>query len=176
MVIKTTLELKNFNLFLSLLSKTKGKIVCVDIDNTLANINFLLKKLGYSIKKYPAKLPAGFWETHTGIKLLQEAQPIPETIAVINLFRDAGAEVVFATARGPELARITEEWLTAHRLEGEVFYVHSKTLVEADVYVEDSPQEIRRILKLGSKVLVPEWPYNRISHRNIINYRIGRGF
>lgn len=176
MVTKTMLELRNFELFLKLLSKAKGRIVCVDMDNTLADINSGLKKLGYNTKKYPAKLPAGFWNTHVGFKLLQEAQPIPETIAVINLLRDAGAEVVFATARNPELARITEEWLTAHRLEGEVFYVHSKTLVEADVYVEDSPQEIRRILKLGSKVLVPEWPYNRIIHRNIISYRIGRGF
>ncbi len=173
---KTTIEIKGMDLFLNILSKARGKIIAVDIDNTLANVNRELIRLGYSIKKYPAKLPRGFWETKDGIRLLQNARPIPETVALINLFRDAGAEVIYGTARSPIMRDITESWLISNGLEGEVFYVHNKTLIEADIYVEDSPQEIKRILKLGAKVIVPEWPYNRAFHKNVINYRIGRGF
>lgn len=175
-MIQTTLELKNFGVFLDILSTAKGKIVCIDLDNTLVNVNDQLKAQGYSIRRYPAKLPHNFWKTQTGIKILRDAQPIPETIALINLFRGAGAEIIFGTARDIEHREITEKWLARHCLEGEVYYVPNKAILEADIYVDDSPQEIERLVRIGAKVIVPEWPYNRqITDRNIISYR-RRGF
>ena len=64
---KTTIEIKGMDLFLNILSKARGKIIAVDIDNTLANVNRELIRLGYSIKKYPAKLPEGSGRQKTAL-------------------------------------------------------------------------------------------------------------
>jgi 5'(3')-deoxyribonucleotidase len=150
------------------------KIVCVDIDNTLANVNLEIEKLGFSINRYPAKIKENFWVAHDGLSILKNAQPIQETLSLVRLLERMEAEVVFATARSPELADVTEHWLIRHQLTGPVFYVHNKILVEADVYIEDSPLEIERLLDMDRIVLIPEWPYNRkVAHKNSISYKVG---
>jgi uncharacterized HAD superfamily protein len=163
--------------YLSVMSNIRRKIVCVDIDNTIANTNTELERMGHDVKKYPnPKLGEDFWFSREGLTVLTKAEPIRETMSVVRLMDKLGAEIIFATARHIALARITEEWLARYRLAKPVFYVHSKLLAEADVYIEDSPAEIRRLLQAGLTVLVPEWPYNNsFDSSNLIHYMITGG-
>jgi hypothetical protein len=161
--------------YLSVISNIRHKIVCVDIDNTIANTNKELARMGHDVRSYPnPKLGEDFWFSREGLTVLTKAEPIRETISVIRLMDKLGAEIVFATARHIALARITEEWLSKYRLTKPVFYVHNKLSMEADVYIEDSPAEISCLLKAGLTVLAPEWSYNNnFSGSNLVYYAIG---
>lgn len=163
-----------FARYMRVMSGISGKIVCVDIDNTIANTNEELARMGYNTNRYPAKEINGeFWFSRDGLAALVKAKPIRETLSIIKLMEKMKAEVVFATARHIALAHTTENWLAQYQLSKPVFYVHNKLLVEADVYIEDSPAEIEGLIKVGKTVLVPEWPYNAgIRHKNIIHYWI----
>jgi hypothetical protein len=173
--MKITVREEELNSAVHLLRSTAGKIVCVDIDNTLANINAELKKMGYRIDRYPNKeLNRDFWFGYDGQSAMIKAKPITETLALTEYISAMQAEVVLATARHPALAKMTEDWLARYGLVYPVFYVHNKLLVEADVYIEDNPAEIKALLKADRSVFVPEWPYNAgIRHKNIIHYTIG---
>jgi hypothetical protein len=161
--------------YLSVISNIRHKIVCVDIDNTIANTNKELSRMGHDVKRYPnPKLGEDFWFSREGLTAMTKAEPIRETISVVRLMDKLGAEIVFATARHIALARITEEWLAKHQLAKPVFYVHNKLSMEADVYIEDSPAEISQLLEAGLTVLAPEWPYNNnLDSSSLVYYAIG---
>jgi hypothetical protein len=166
---------EELNSAVHLLRSTAGKIVCIDIDNTLANTNAELKRMGYCTDKYPnKKLNEDFWFGYDGQSAMVKAKPITETLSLAEYISAMQAEVVLATTRHPALAKITEDWLTRYRLVYPVFYVHNKLLIEADVYIEDNPAEIKTLLRADRPVFIPEWPYNAgIRHKNVIHYTIG---
>lgn len=176
-------DVKNARKFTNLLekleieTKTKTKLVCIDIDNTLANVNRELEKLGYNIDIYPNPfIDKNFWLNFEGQMLLFNAQPITTTLAIMNtIYTNFDVEIFFATARPLELIDITYAWLIKNNILGEVYFTENKLQIDADIYIEDDPFTIEKLLKNQKTVLIPSWSYNRhIKHPSAIHYDISR--
>jgi len=151
--------------FLPLLSNVKDKTVCIDIDNTLANVNAELISRGYDISQYPnPKLKDNFWKTDHGKRILLDAQPIKNTIRIAHTLINMGANPIFATKRSTALTAITYKWFQKHIKpiwgKSSVFYSQNKVSLNADIYFEDNPAEILEMLKAGKTVFTPTWSYN----------------
>ncbi|HHY79084.1 MAG TPA: hypothetical protein GX516_01745 [Thermoanaerobacter sp.] len=155
-------KVKELNKFLRMLYTIPGKIVAVDIDNSLINVNKELERLGYDINLYPnPELTEDFWTSREGVDILLNAELISITVNFAASFIKLGAEVVFVTSRSEELKLLTEEWLQKYFPGFEVYFTKEKHLLDADIYLEDDPQQIQKIISLNKTVLIPEWPYNR---------------
>ncbi|HHW56447.1 MAG TPA: hypothetical protein GXX15_02015 [Clostridia bacterium] len=155
-------KVKELNKFLKMLYTIHGKIVAVDIDNTLINVNKELKKTGYNINLYPnPELTEDFWVSEEGINILFNAGLIPTTTKFIATFITLGAEVVFVTSRNLKLKALTEEWVRKYFPGFEVYFTKEKHLLDADIYCEDDPQQIQKLISLNKTVIIPEWPYTK---------------
>ena len=168
-------KIKELHKFLKLLQKIDGKIIAVDIDNTLVNVNENLEKWGYDITVYPnPQLSENFWISVKGFEILFSSRFIPITISFIKSFTELGAEVVFVTSRSRELEKYTKDWAEKHLPGFEVYFTKEKHLIDADIYVEDDPYQIQKLISLNKTVLVPEWPYNQLfkTSENVIYYKI----
>ncbi|MDI3519238.1 MAG: hypothetical protein PWQ34_1385 [Caldanaerobacter sp.] len=154
-------KVKDLPKFLNLLYNAEGKIVAFDIDNTLINVNKRLEEIGYNTVLYPnPKLTENFWTTVEGTNILLGAEPILSSLKLLITFLNLGAEVVFATSRSMELKSLTERWVEKYFPGFEVYFTKEKHLLKADIYLEDDPQQIQKLLSLNKTVLIPEWPYN----------------
>lgn len=176
-------DVKNAKKFTNLLeklaveTKAKTRLVCVDIDNTLANVNKELNKLGYDINIYPNPfIDKKFWLNFEGQMLLFNAELITTTLAIINsIYTNFNTEIFFATARPLELMDITYAWLIKNNILGEVYFTENKLQIDADIYLEDDPFIIEKLLENQKTVLIPKWSYNRhIEHTSAIHYDISR--
>jgi len=162
-------DVKNAKKFNSLLESLeietqnkKTKLVCVDIDNTLANVNNELKKLGYDINIYPNPfIDNDFWLNFEGQMLLFNAELIKTTLAILNtLYHNFDVEIFFATSRPLDLIDITYAWLIKNNIMADVYFTKNKPQLDADIYIEDEPTTIEKLINLQKTVLVPKWPYN----------------
>ncbi|ERM91244.1 hypothetical protein O163_11470 [Caldanaerobacter subterraneus subsp. yonseiensis KB-1] len=169
-------RIKDLDKFMKLLYTMDKKIVAVDIDNTLVNVNGELEKRGYDINIYPhPDLTEKFWESLEGIKILYNAKPIISTIKTVNTFINFGAEVVIVTSRNIKLKKLTEDWIKRyHEGEPKIYFTKEKHQLDADIYVEDDPAQITKLITLGKTVVIPEWPYNQQFKdiNNTIYYKI----
>ncbi|WP_028991443.1 5' nucleotidase, NT5C type [Thermoanaerobacter thermocopriae] len=156
-------RVKDLDKFIKLLYTMEGKIIAVDIDNTLANVNSELEKRGYSTNVYPhPELTEKFWETLEGITTLYNAKPIFSTIKTVNTFINFGAEVVIVTSRNIKLKKLTEDWIKRYfKNEPEIYFTKEKHQLDADVYFEDDPAQIKTLITINKTVIIPEWPYNQ---------------
>ncbi|MGH2331798.1 hypothetical protein [Thermoanaerobacter mathranii] len=173
--IKNAKKFTNLLERLAMEAKSKTKLVCVDIDNTLANVNAELKKLGYDISIYPNPyIDKNFWLNFEGQMLLFNAEIIKTTSAIINsIYNNFDVEIFFATARPLELIDITYAWLIKNNILSEIYFTQNKVQLDADIYIEDDPVTIETLLKNGKTVLIPRWKYNsHIEHPLAIHYSI----
>lgn len=152
------------------------KRACVDIDNTLLDVNTLVKEK-YHIddveKIYPhPRLDEKFFTSSEGIRVLSSARPIPGTLRILGKLLSIGTEIVFATSRPPQLKDITVWQLKKLGLRGRLVFTKDKRRIEADIYVEDDPQQILKLLNAGKHVLSPAWDYNSgYKHPKHVRYR-----
>ncbi|MBT1280266.1 HAD family acid phosphatase [Thermoanaerobacter sp. CM-CNRG TB177] len=154
-------KVKDLPKFLNLLYSVEGKIIAFDIDNTLINVNKRLEEMGYNTVLYPnPELTEDFWTTVEGTSILLGAEPIPGSLKLLTTFINLGAEVVFVTSRNRELKFLTEKWAEKYFPGIEVYFTKEKHRLDADIYVEDDPVQIKQILNTNKLVLIPKWPYN----------------
>lgn len=164
--------------FTSLLETVQGKIVICDIDNTVADVNGVLRRLGYDVSVYPnPKLNDDFWLSFEGIEVLMSAEPFVSTLQMLVTLQNAGAEVYLATSRSRYLMPATYIWLAKNGVKTDtVYFTPDKLSLEGDIYIEDDPAQIKRLLSAGKTVLIPEQPYNqRIRHRKAIYFTPRKG-
>lgn len=151
------------------------KVMLVDIDNTLANINKELRKQGINTNVYPSPVPKDIWKDGT---IYKDAKPI---LPIVNWVKRLSASknnvLLYITSRPPETKGITEKWLSKHiGISEPVFYTEGMPKGEAIKYyfgenamreiewvaIDDAPHEIMSYLNLGIKeIFAPDWPYNR---------------
>lgn len=148
-------------------SQLLNKVVFVDVDNTLADLNTELKEKGYRTDIYPSPIPESVF-TYIFYAL---AYPILLVIEhVISLYKK-GDEIVYITARLPEFDSVTKQWLRRHGLpKGTLIHTHGKPkgpLVKEMGYkviaaIDDSPLEIRSYVETfpDIEMYIPEWEYN----------------
>ncbi|MDP9750388.1 5' nucleotidase, NT5C type [Thermoanaerobacter pentosaceus] len=154
-------KVKDLPKFLNLLYNVKGKIIAFDVDNTLINVNKRLEEIGYSTVLYPnPELTEDFWTTVEGASILLGAEPIPSSLKLLTTFINLNAEVVFVTSRSRELKSLTERWAEKYFPGIEVYFTKEKYQLDADIYVEDDPHQIQKLIFLNKTVLIPKWPYN----------------
>jgi antitoxin component YwqK of YwqJK toxin-antitoxin module len=173
--IKNAKKFTNLLERLAMEAKSKTKLVCVDIDNTLANVNAELEKLGYDISIYPNPyIDKNFWLNFEGQMLLLNAEIIKTTLAIISsIYTNFNIEIFFATTRPLDLIDITYAWLIKNNILSEVYFTQNKLQLDADIYIEDDPAVIETLLKNNKTVLVPRWEYNsHIEHPLAIHFSI----
>lgn len=151
------------------------KKVCIDIDNTILDINSQLYKYGIKDveRVYPHPLlDENFFVSPEGIRLIMSAEPIQGTMKIIKKLSFNGTEMIFATSRPVQLKDITIWQLKKLGLKGKLVFTKDKRVVEADVYIEDDPLQILRLIRAGKRVLSPAWDYNAgYRHPNYLRYR-----
>jgi hypothetical protein len=160
-----------------ILTLSKGKIVCVDIDNVVADVNAQLALKGYDISVYPnPELTYDFWRTYEGLDILYKARKIQSTCEILQALDNAGAEIYFATGRDFALKELTESWLQNNGIWNgdEVYFSTSKHFLDADIYIEDDPFQIARIISTQKPVIIPEWEYNKdfADFSNVYYYKL----
>lgn len=157
--------------YLNLLKKVDRKIVCVDIDNTICDTNSELAKLGlFDVTKYPAPIPEDFWTSEKGLGIYSTARPIKNTLRIAATLASLGATVTIATKRPPSALATTLNWFIKNKIPQifypqdqavpQIMFVNTKLEAEADIYIEDDPTEIQKLIDNNKIVLVPEWHYN----------------
>lgn len=174
----------DYRKFLELIKKVEGKIVCVDIDNTICDTNNELKKAGFDTDHYPAPIPQDFWISEEGKKIFINAKPIKNTLRIAATLASMGAIVTIATKRSPSTLATTITWFLENNIP-QIFYpqdqmiphimfVQNKLEAEADIYIEDDPAEIQKLLKARKTILIPEWTYNKNLPQNqqLIYYNV----
>lgn len=169
-------KVKDLRKFTNILTNVKGKLICCDIDNTLADVNTQLKKARYDISKYPNPvLDQDFWTSYEGLDILIKAQKIKNTCKILNVLDELGADIFFATSRDIRLKELTRKWIEKQDIYNEhaIYFTASKHILEADVYLEDDPQQISKLLSIGKPVLIPSWQYNQgFDNENAIYFNI----
>ncbi|MFU0783686.1 MAG: hypothetical protein ACFWT2_11600 [Thermoanaerobacterium thermosaccharolyticum] len=169
-------KVKDLKKFIKILTNIKGKLICCDIDNTLANVNAQLLKAGYDISQYPnPALNQDFWVSYSGLELLIKAQKIKNTCKILDVLEELGADIFFATSRDIRLKQLTRKWIDKQKIWNfhEIYFTASKHILEADVYIEDDREQISKLLSIGKPVLIPSWTYNQgFENKNAIYFNI----
>lgn len=153
-------------------------VTVVDICNTLADINSLLAKAGFDVESYPSSnLPPGFFKTPEGLKMLAEAEPVPDSVYALNVFARLGP-VIYLTSRPLEAKLVTNQWLRKHGFpHGRVIFIQHKISIlrrfhGSVLYADDDPAAALLAAEIGHQVHLIDWPYNRhIDHPNICRVR-----
>lgn len=157
--------------------------IAVDIDNTIADYTGALreyvrerypglddypmtgpKDYGFTDPAWPFGAVEEFRAMHAkavaaGLYLKEEVLPYVEE--TIDLLEDRGHQVMFCTSRRDDTHGDTLRWLNAHHLlpADRGLWMGGKLLLDADLYIEDSPYAIRTLADAGKTVLHPDRPY-----------------
>jgi 5'-nucleotidase len=158
----------------------------IDLDDVCADrlgiIAAMLRSEGHSI---PGRHP-GDWDLRTwGVRNkdhydrlhysafverpgYRSALPLPGSLDAIRTLRSYGYQIRLVTGRLwtsqvvlPAL-RDTGYWLADHGVPvDDVAFVSDKTVVDADLYIEDAPHFVTALQQAGRTVIVMDAPYNR---------------
>lgn len=114
-----------------------------------------------------------FWEECRTHKLLRFVDPIPGAREALHHLRLNGHDITFITARKDTYADDTQVWV--HNVLGMFPVVHSrdKTVIDADIWVDDSPGQIRHLSEAGKTAVVYKQPWNRdlwLSHPSVASW------
>lgn len=140
-------------------------ILCIDIDNTIADVNTPLLGIlpSLDITKYPAPgiTPQTFEDNPW---IFTNALPIPKAVKALK-FLAMSWEIVYLTARPKWAEKITLEWLNCHGFpQGEVILSLDKGAevkrLGASLAIDDAPQEIKKLSRI-IPVLIYAQPYNQ---------------
>jgi 5'(3')-deoxyribonucleotidase len=100
-------------------------------------------------------------------RLFQKLNPLPGALDGIRALREAGHTVLFATAaaRSPDAASDKLTWLNDHLgvSRKDVFICHRKERIRADLFIDDSPDNILAYRQAWpkSKIVTIAYPYNQ---------------
>lgn len=103
--------------------------------------------------------------------LFTEGHPLPGSVSGLRRLYRAGHTIHYVTDRAfpgfpePEAAEVTWHWLRRSGFpvgRGTLLTVtKDKASVDADVFLDDGPAYIRRIIEAGKRAIVWDAPYNR---------------
>lgn len=157
------------------------RIILVDVDNCIANVNSELQKKGYRTDVYPSPIPPNVFECGS---IFRDAKPITNVINHIENIKVKGRDlIVFITARPNKshIRKITREWIIKHTpfepftlytngvYKGKVIKKLYTTSIMRDydwVVIDDAPHEIMSYVSLKKEaninmdIYIPEWSYN----------------
>ncbi|WP_028987559.1 hypothetical protein [Thermicanus aegyptius] len=144
------------------------KILLVDLDNTLADTNGQLKKMGIDTGSYPAPVPEEVWNDG---RIFLNAEPILPVVSFVLAMYGFRNDIIYLTARPEHTRWATEIWLYKHGLP-DAPILHTEGKPKGEVVrgltgvwgaIEDSPHEITslRSVKRNLEIFIPDWPYNR---------------
>lgn len=158
------------------------RIILVDLDNSIANVNGELQKRGYSTDVYPSPIPSCIFNDES---IYRNARPIGSVIDTIKELNREGQDMfLFFTARSSEkhIHVTTQEWLVKNTpFTFPMFYTKGipkgnliksiysfKTMRDYEwVVLDDAPHEIMSYLNLKNEAnikmdfYIPDWSYNR---------------
>lgn len=157
------------------------RVVCVDVDNTLADYTGALRRYVRSVAPvWPCPDPVSYamWESDgwpfTGSPdgfaqwharavaagLYLREQPMEGAKTALERLRADGWLVVVATSRPDDGRNHTGRWLEAHGIPADGLYVGGDKLhVPCDVLVDDDPAVLARARAAGVRVLHPNHEY-----------------
>jgi 5'-nucleotidase len=101
------------------------------------------------------------WERANESGLFRRCPEVPGAVKGVKQLLDAGAEVVFVTHRNPRHAEHTVEWLIERGLPRNVAFLRDKSLLRADVYLDDKPETVAELLDLEYPTFLFDQPWNR---------------
>ena len=160
------------------LKKGGEEVIAIDICNTIADVNLVLKqKHKIKIDRYPAKLPIEInWN-----EIFITAPPLYGAVDMVQQIIQF-MPIVYITNRPEESRLVTLRWLKMHGFpEAQVVFAkdvnkkvhHAKKLNVIQAY-EDDPRAIIAYEKAGIVTVVSDQPYNRhisATHRIIFPER-----
>ncbi|MBE5965342.1 MAG: hypothetical protein E7252_10580 [Lachnospira sp.] len=135
--------------------------VAVDICNTLADINKILKSLGYDTESYGG-VPNDFFENNLWV--FSEAEPIKYSKECLCKLAES-CDIVYLTARPKVAESVTREWLLKNGFPyGELVFSANKAKDfkenQCIFAIDDAPFEVENYRKSDCLVMVPKQPYN----------------
>lgn len=144
----------------------KLPVACVDICNTLADVNTVIKQeLGFRPTPGSYIIPGATEDFfRKNLWIFKEAKPLPdscEALRKLSLYY----KVIYVTARPLEAGCITKKWLKLNEYpEGVIFHTRQKgklaTILGARLAIDDAPHEILSYISYGIPVLVKSQDYN----------------
>ncbi|EAC6444033.1 hypothetical protein EPB42_15505, partial [Listeria monocytogenes] len=159
-----------------------SRIVIVDIDNCIANVNKALKDKGYRTDIYPSPVPSRLFDDGS---IFKNAEPMKSVIENIEgIIDDKKDMCMFLTSRPNKKhisSEITRQWINEHTPftfpfyftdgvpKGEVIrkVFSDKAIREYEwIIFDDSPHEIISYLNLKNdinvdmEIYIPAWEYN----------------
>lgn len=109
-----------------------------------------------------------FWEwarDHGGHSVFRHLEPYPTAVETIHELDREGHHIVILTAKPDWAVHDTLRWLADHRIPTrEIHITEAKHEVDCDVYLDDAPEQVRRITAhRGSTATVCRFvrPWNR---------------
>ncbi|MNY85743.1 LNS2 (Lipin/Ned1/Smp2) [compost metagenome] len=138
------------------------KLAIIDLCNTLADINSVLRSRGLDPTGHA--IPAGIplWLDHS---LYLSAEPINPSIQFVTKLAANGYSLIYLTARPKETTEASAKWLKDQNLpqgklvhsdgvpKGELILKYTQDHLVTDlVYMEDSPREIQSYLNICDKI------------------------
>ncbi|HKX73873.1 MAG TPA: hypothetical protein VJR05_00575 [Acidimicrobiia bacterium] len=108
-----------------------------------------------------------FWrwaQDHDGHTLFRHLEPYPGALAALDYLARQRHRVVILTTKPPWAVPDTFAWLAEHRLPTrEVHILEDKWTVDCDVYLDDAPHILRRLVKQRPDRLVCRYvrPWNQ---------------
>lgn len=148
----------------------KSRTILVDIDGCLADPVALLRE------EYRLPVPKSYDFSDWGevreeaLKRLQdpdfllEAPCVPGSREFLQTLAEEGWTLAYATSRPEEAKTATLLWLARHGYPGGILLLAQAKeeiarALRASWALEDSPAQVARLLAVGVRVLVPDWPY-----------------
>lgn len=141
----------------------------VDVDDSCTDYE-ILERIGLTTPKDFEM----FWDKHTNE--LHDIKAYPKAVDVLNKLRENGFKIVIITARGYDLANVTENWL---KKQGFVYddivfcagyKVDACLWKGANIMIEDNGKNVLALSNKGVKVLVPSYKYNEGIHHDDVIY------
>ena len=155
--------------------------IAIDIDNTLADYTGALRdtarRLGFTgpcpdptayefggTDGWPWEDTAGFPAFHrkaveTGLYLREPV--MPGACDALHVMNGLGWRIIIATAREDDPYGDTRRWLDSHDIPYDGLYFGDKSVLDADVLIDDRPDTIRAAHGRGLTVLHPGHAYCR---------------
>lgn len=154
-------------------------LVCIDLDNTLCDYTGALRTFvkRHSDLDYPCPDPqeydfgrlAGWpWKDEAGYRRIHQAavsqglylqeRPYKGAVDAVNELRNMGCVPIIVTSRNDDYGD-TKRWLDGWKIPYTSILHGDKTMIDADLWIEDDPRTLRRLGDLGKRTLRPLHAY-----------------
>lgn len=93
--------------------------------------------------------------------LLRHCRPVPGAISGIRHLESLGWSIVYVTHRHDDFAADTVAWFNLHDIEPTIVHAKDKSVVGADLYVDDKADTVRELLAGNHKAFLFAQTWNR---------------